>query len=424
MRAFLIGNGNRKLDHISAAQLFPFFDNHKLLTRRLGLDFNHLQAITLADIRAAFDQIAGRFDLAFVRPSWREQPEEMIDTFRTVRSTNPGAKIVFIDPWDQENTRFFGVLPYVDWFLKYQALKDVSEYKREYAGGTIITDFLVKEWGFDLNGWHVGSTVPDGYENRIATGWSVGVDERFKTELCRHHLWPHPRKDIDIFCRVSLGAGPNLEWYGQYRQRVVDLLRDLVPTCKLALSAEFDTDRSISFRRYCSELRHTRIVVSPFGWGPLTWRDYEAVINDALLVKPNLDRLDIAPNIYIPGETYIPVRWDLSDLIDVCRYYLEDHAQRERIVRNARKAYAAYFSENRFVERIEQLVRESPSARHPEIWNADVQVPSARPAATGAALAPASDLPGQVDKSTGKDASPDQPLKPDTRERRTPRTNP
>lgn len=361
MKALLIGNANRKTDDISAAQLYPFFDNRNRLRRELGLELRHRQANTFAEIAEVCK--GAKADVLFIRPSWQQDPDEAVATMEKIRREHPTQQIIFIDPWDQTSSRFFGVLPYVDWFLKYQRLKDVSLYRQNFIGGTLLTDYLVRERGYDLKGWHVGSEVPEGLEHRIGTAWNVSVTERFKSELLNQSLFDRlkpkfqkPIKDIDLFCRASCGSIKKLEWYGRYRQECIDILDRLKADYKLAVFAEYDETGRAPSQQYFSEIRRSRAVFAPFGWGETTWRDYEAICYGDLLIKPQMDHVDTKPFIYYANETYVPIKWDLSDLEEKCRYYLDHPEEANRIIQNARQVFKSYFTEGEFIKTIRSYV--------------------------------------------------------------------
>ena len=357
MKALILGNANfTGPDLISPAQLFPFFDNRAKLRQALDLTFEHVHAETFTEIEAACGE--ADVDAVFLRPSWQESPDEAERVLSKLKQENPDRKLIFLDPWDQVNSRFFNVLPYVDRFLKYQRLKDVTRYQQPLAGGTVITDYLVNELGYDIGDWYVGSEVPAGYESRIGTSWNVTLIKRFKRELLRRPMIWQPKiaKSIDVFCRVSYGVRGSHDWYGRYRQAAIAAIEPLEQHYKLAVNGEYVGDRVISSRQYFNEIRRSRIVVSPFGWGETTWRDYEAVCYDCLLIKPQMDHIDTQPNIYIPGETYVPVRWDFQDLEETCAYYLQHPEEADRIIQNARRVYKSYFEQGHFVKTVKDLL--------------------------------------------------------------------
>ena len=359
MKALLIGNKYPKLDNVSFAQLYPFFQYRQRLRQDLNLEFRHIQADTFAEIEAACRDVRG-IDVFFIRPTWRDTPSHAQQFFQRLRQRYPTQTIVLIDPWDQTTGKFLGVLPYVDRLIKYQRLKDLSQYHQPLAGGTVLTDYLVRQQGYDIGVWNVGSAVPEGYEQRIMTGWNLATIPRFQRDLYMRQFWPFRSRvrDIDIFCRVSYGTLKKLDWYGLYRKAGIETLMTLESDYRLAVSGEYEETRVISSRQYFQEIRRARIAFSPFGWGETTWRDYEAVCYGCLLVKPCVDHVDVKPNIFIAGQTYVPVQWDFSDLADKCRYYLEHWDEAEEIIKNARSAYLDYFKQGEFIQIIREAILE------------------------------------------------------------------
>lgn len=353
-KALVVGFNN---DSIAVAQREPFIYHQGLLRRELDLKVEQFQAETFSEITEVCRKHDS--DIVFLLPSWRESPSEAEKAIKVVREDKPNRKLVLIDPFAQVSTNYFNLLPYVDWFLKRQRLKDLSEYKQELIGGSAFTDFLAKEWGADFTQWYVGSKLPEGYEHRIVSGWNLGTAKRFKNLLTRSIFWPSRQvKNIDVFCRLSLGSKQKREWYCEYRLAAVKALKALEVDYKLAASACFVEDGLIPHRQYLKEIKSSRIVFSPFGWGESCWRDFEAVSYNCLLIKPSMAHIDTNPNIFIEGETYVSVRWDFADLEEKCRYYLEHFDEAERIIKNARRVYKEYFEHREFMKTIQKTMVE------------------------------------------------------------------
>lgn len=79
--------------------------------------------------------------------------------------------------------------------------------------------------------------------------------------------------------------------------------------------------------------------MSPFGCGEVCFRDFEAVLNDSLLLKPHMDHLETWPDIFRPGETYVPISWDGDDVVPTAAAWLADKRRRRNIVAAAKAAY-------------------------------------------------------------------------------------
>lgn len=353
MKTLIIGS---QKDSIVKAQIEPFSYNKKILSRQLNIDYKYVPKETFLDIGETSKN--SEYDLLLIIPFWGENPIESEKVIKEIRESNPNQKLIFIDPWAQVSSTYFNLLPYVDWFLKRQRYKNLNEYKKKFIGGSMFTDFLANHWQYDFDDWYVGSEVPEGYENRIISGWNLGTAKKFKDELFSWKLWQRSfEKDVDIFCRMSLGNANKKEWYFNYRATSIEALKPLESDYKMAVSGGFTGESLIPRRQYYNELRRSKIVFSPFGWGENCWRDFEAICYDCLLVKPSMAHIDTQPNIFIEDETYVPVKWDFSDLVEKCRYYLKHPDEATKIVKNARRVYKAYFEEMEFVKTIELMIR-------------------------------------------------------------------
>ena len=97
---------------------------------------------------------------------------------------------------------------------------------------------------------------------------------------------------------------------------------------------------------------------SPFGWGEICYRDFEAYFSGSLLIKPSMDHIETWPNLYIKNQTYIPCRWDLKDLVDMI--YKCENTQYLQIPINAKNNYNQFLNnisgESQFTNRFKKLI--------------------------------------------------------------------
>jgi spore maturation protein CgeB len=108
-------------------------------------------------------------------------------------------------------------------------------------------------------------------------------------------------------------------------------------------------------RKFYQELYRSKLCFSPFGYGEICWRDYEAMMSGSLLIKPDVSHLVTEPDIFVQFETYVPVAWNFEDLAEKANYYLDHDIERARIAENAYQAIHKYVSEQRFIEFSKQL---------------------------------------------------------------------
>lgn len=347
-------------DTIIKAQCEPFSYLKKELQRELGMTVKHIQLEDSTQMEAAYRE--NEADMVFLLPLWRETPEQLEKVVKALRSHDPKRKLIFVDPFAQTTSYYFNLLPHVDWFLKRQRLENSDEYQQNFMGGFQSLEFMAKTFDLDLNGWDVSSDVPEGYENCITAGWSLGTAVRFYKQLKRpwFSFKSKPKKEVDLFCRLSLGSKKKQEWYCYYRKAAVEAVKPLEADYRVAASALYIEDGLIPKRQYKRELQGSRIVFSPFGWGEGCWRDFEAVCNESLLIKPSMAHIETHPNIFIDGETYVSVAWDFSDFEEKCRYYLEHPDEANRIIENASRVYKDYFEKGAFIQLMRKLWTESP----------------------------------------------------------------
>lgn len=85
----------------------------------------------------------------------------------------------------------------------------------------------------------------------------------------------------------------------------------------------FRAGHRLTYAKYISLLRDTKIFVSPFGLGEFSGKDYEGMLAGSLVVKPYSDKLKSYPNIY-NKRFALNVDVDFKGLEEVIMPYLND----------------------------------------------------------------------------------------------------
>jgi hypothetical protein len=136
-------------------------------------------------------------------------------------------------------------------------------------------------------------------------------------------------------------------------------MRDEAQEKVAALETRFKTARSgrVSYARYIDELRNSKLCLSPFGYGEICWRDFEAMATGALLMKPDVSHLRTANDLFRPYETYVPLRWDLSDLEEKVAHYVRNDSERATIARNAYDHLTGLYRRKQFLSDAKPLLR-------------------------------------------------------------------
>ena len=382
----------KDIDVVGQWQLFPFKYHQHSLRSRLGLSLKRVHYADYSEIDSIIRRHSNEW--VMIRPSWRHEADTVVASMREIASH--GRRIIFLDPFDQTSSRFFGALPYVEHFVKYQGLRDRDLYLNTYDGGCLMTHKLANEYGYSLDGWHVGSTVEPGLQGKISCAWSWvppdllparkgkrdwlargfdfagGFDLRdfdwqsqARSVLQAARKLATPRKDatdtkprektLDVFCHISCGVRNELEWYGYVRMAAVEELKKL-ENRKISVAAEFTGEPRLPSEEYVKRAAACKITFSPMGWGEVTMRVFEAVANGSLFMQPRVDHVEIQPDLIRPYETYVPVEWDYSDVVEKVEYYLDHDAERQAIIRNAKQAFDEYYRREKFVDAIAEFI--------------------------------------------------------------------
>ena len=331
-------------DPISQSQIFPFHFYKDVLRERWGYE---VREIDYASIDAeGFGHFKGADVVCF--QAWIDQtPAQLQAMARRLRTDHPAARLAFLDPCAPADLRFASAIGAdVDLYIKKHVLRDRAAYSLPTVGHTNLSDWYGRQEGDQDAALHF--PLPDGFLDKLLVGPSFVTAPyllpRFKavSQPPLGHARP-----FDVHARLG-GLGAK-DWYQRMRTEAFARVRSLENNVRLTPSAPLER------RAYLRELAKSKLCFSPFGYGEVCWRDFEAVYAGALLIKPNMDHIETAPDIFVPGETYLPVRWNFEDLPDVVSKALGDEAARLRIVRNAYEAMRSYAASNRFVDQLERL---------------------------------------------------------------------
>ena len=94
---------------------------------------------------------------------------------------------------------------------------------------------------------------------------------------------------------------------------------------------------------YYSYLSKSKFGLSPFGMGEICYRDFELMRLGIPMIKPDMSKVITEPGIYIPWKTYIPVKHDWSNLIEVVDKLILNYDDYRNISENFRKQFRTQY---------------------------------------------------------------------------------
>jgi hypothetical protein len=288
-------------------------------------------------------------DSRFYSRRWARDESAALDELAAFAGQVPA--LLYFDTSDSTGWLQSQVLAVVSRYCKAQLLVDREAYRQPHYGNRIYGDYYHREFGVEDDDPVTSRAIarPDDLA-KLRVSWNSGLADYSQwgpTVMGLRWLLPfdflltYPHRFTEaqatrptrLACRFGVNYARGTVAY--QRERIRQAMGDRLATDKLSRSA------------YLAEMRTSRAVVSPFGFGEITLKDFEAMLCGAALIKPSMAHLETWPDLFRDGETMAAHRWDLGDLETVIEAVLEDDTRRIELANNAQSLYRHHIaSEN------------------------------------------------------------------------------
>jgi hypothetical protein len=342
LRILLLSDG---VAYTSEQQFAPLARHAGLLRQRFGATFQHrrLNGATPPPASAL-----GGFDIVGFKLGFRTPPDAAAALARGLRQAcGADTRLVYFDGDDDACVQWPEVLDAVDLYVKKHVFRDRDTYGRVFEGKNNLTDHVARTAGRSFADDIIprSRALAPGAADRLHLGWNVALDDKIVALAHRLQALAPPARDIDLSCR---GAVAPTVWTHPMREGALRAMEAMADRWRVLAPRD-----RVSQAVYDQEMLRSRLCVSPFGYGEICWRDFEAILCGCLLVKPDMSHLQTLPDLFEAGVTYVPVRWDYADLAERCEPFLADEAARQAMAERARQrlltalgadAFAAHFA--------------------------------------------------------------------------------
>jgi hypothetical protein len=286
----------------------------------------------------------------------REPRDLAVDELELIKKLRDKYKtIVFFCGQPEAGTNRLDLLPYVDRLFYKSVFSDSANYYKDLYAKNLFADYYHNSYQVSDRGieYRYRPVLSADDAKRIGLSWNIGAGDyprrhwpqRMGTALARAGF-----PGVGRLFKTGRGKAPP-DFSGAERPLAVHARIDPVSCESIAYQRRLFLERIagkelfvtgiVSQNQYYRELYDSKITLSPFGWGEVCFRDFEAIISGSLLLKPDMSHLKTWPDVYIPYETYIPVNWDGTDIVEKAETYLANDRERSRIAGNAYEQYNA-----------------------------------------------------------------------------------
>lgn len=250
-------------------------------------------------------------------------------------------KVFYYELGDSTYSWALDVLPYVDKLLKPFIFKDKNNYCVPLNGFNIMTDYYYKNGMIESEEFSSPKFLQEKDKN-LLDKIQLGFNSTFADHSLNSNLWkydyfsrfsrrffkiystmlnntksseyidPESSRKQDLSCRIS-SDGYRSKGISFHRRETAKILSKYISTNKL------------SRKDYFYEMRNSKVIVSPFGWGEINVpRDYEVALSGSVLLKPDMSHVDTWPNIF-NKDTVVQYKWDLSNLLELVDKILDNY---------------------------------------------------------------------------------------------------
>lgn len=251
--------------------------------------------------------------------------------------------LIWLDTADSTGTCMFDVMPYVDLYFKKQILKNREDYLRPVYGARTFCEYYhdMLHVEDDTITQRIYEPTEKQYLSKLRLAWNVGVGDLYARGL-KHFLPfvikpkftdPSTERPLDIQYRGS-GYSPIA---GYPRSKSKELLMEMKD--QICMS---DITKRIPKPEFILEGQNSKSILSPFGWGEICGRDFEAFVYGACMIKQDMSHCETYPDAYQPYKTYVPLKWDFSDFKE--KIAKASSAEYQQIAKNAQNFYKFYFT--------------------------------------------------------------------------------
>ena len=271
--------------------------------------------------------------------------------------------VFYFDTTDSSGCIQNEVFDYVDLYFKSQILKNKDLYKKKLYGSRIYSDYFHKKFKVRDNFIMFQRPLTDSNLKKLKLSWNSSLANYslkgkmlmlgYKYLKNYDFLFLPKKKYIPSLTR------PNLFLYKgnfEYERNTISWQRQQIFK---KMKKSIDT-RRVNLIKYYNLLKKSKVVISPFGWGEINYKDYEAFIYGNLLFKPDVSHIQTWPELFYRNKTYLQFKWDLSDFDKKIKNIKTNFEEYIHIAENGQKNYFKFLNgkSQDFVNRLIGICKE------------------------------------------------------------------
>lgn len=167
------------------------------------------------------------------------------------------------------------------------------------------------------------------FSNPIQCGGSWGFVRFHGFFTKNHNRWPIPPLserpyDVTFIGKLEYEAKAEVSGVTLHRQAAVRALSAFRDKWGHKYKVYVPQGERLEYHEYIQLLKQSKLVLSPWGWGEWSHKDFEILMSGCVVIKPRADIFTIHPPIFEDNVTAISTKEDLTDLEERILPFLQD----------------------------------------------------------------------------------------------------
>lgn len=270
------------------------------------------------------------------------------------------SKVIYFDDSAAVSHILFFLVPLVDSYWVRGLLKNNNLYSESFYGGRTYSQYYNQKYDVEDESLYLSPLNKDKFPSNIKIAWNIGIGCYPTNKRSILNIYYDEIRKFSCFLAMLPSIKPLSFLVDRYIKEMINILSEEVSLTKKTklVSARFSSKgyyNSIAFHRdlalkkiqknklflkgkttkwnYLKECNYIYGMLSPFGWGEICYRDFEASLGGNLLLKPSMDHIDTWPNIYTE-DCYLKLDWDFSNLDIINEIFSNEKLIYDRIMKS------------------------------------------------------------------------------------------
>lgn len=276
-------------------------------------------------------------DSKFYKRFWLSSKKTVFDDLERFSKR----RLFFFDTTDSSSWIQTEVLPYVDYYCKSQIFKDLNLYKKPLYGNRIYSDYFNKKFNIKDNDESISIPIPEKYLNKIKVSWNSGLADYSLFGPLRMYLMNYIKPSF-LMNKLKTESVLRKRTNNFHCKMGINYSKDSIACQRKLIKKILNIEaKKLNRIQYYNDLKNSKIVISPFGWGEITLKDFETFLTGGILMKPKMNHLKTWPNFFT-NDTYVNFNWDASNLTKKIESIISDYKNFVKIGINGQKNYLKF----------------------------------------------------------------------------------